>query len=1092
MPGLEVQMLRGAASVAKFDLSLYVTESAGGLEALLEYNTDLFDEATIVRLAGHLRTLLEGAAANPDGRLSELPLLTEAEQERLRQWNATDRTYPEPHVLTELLERQLARTPGAVAVRCEGRQLTYRELHRRANQLAHWLRRHGAGPDTLVAVFLERGPELVAALVGVLKSGAAYVPLEPDYPPARLAFLLEDAGASLLLTQPHLRDRLPEQAAAAALCLDEDWTALAGLPEGPPAAELAPEHLAYVIYTSGSTGQPKGAMNSHRAVCNRLLWMQEQYRLTPADAVLQKTPIGFDVSVWEFFWPLLAGARLVLARPGGHRDPAYLAGLIRGEGVTVCHFVPSMLRAFLAEPAAAGCAGLLDVVCSGEALPADLVQRFHGLLPGRLHNLYGPTEAAVDVSAWECPRGDGRGYVPIGRPIANVQLHVLDASLRPVPLGVAGELYIGGAAPGRGYWRRPELTAERFVQGPDGLGRLYRTGDRARWRAEGVLEYLGRLDGQVKLRGLRIELGEIESVLVQHPGVRQAAVVAHGDRSESKCLVAFLTRPAPEPQELRAFLKERLPEYMVPSSFVLLDALPLSPNGKLDRKALPAPEQPGAELSPSFEPPQSELEKTLAGIWAEVLQLDQVGIRDNFFDLGGHSLALVRVRSQVRDALKMEVPLQHFFAKPTIAELAELIEELSRTGAVPAVEAVPVASLAEEVVLDPDITPAAAAPPSLTEPERIFLTGATGYLGTFLLHELLRQTRAEILCLVRSATVEEGKSRLHKSLEAYGLWDESLGERIRVAPGDLSQPLLGLSRERFDELAAKADVVFHNGALVNLVSPYEALKAANVFGTREVLRLACQSKIKPVHYISTVSVFDAANRGGSAAILEQDSLDHNGRLFGGYAQSKWVAEKLIVMARDRGLPVAIYRPGRIIGAATTGAWSTDDFLCGLIKACVELGLAPDLDMPVEAVPVDYVSGVAVRLSLRPESLGQAFHLVNPAVGRLSEVLDGLDAFGYPLRRVPYSEWSGEALRRGEPGLEGILRAFLPASSAPELKALAGPGGPTFDCRNTLAGLAGSPIACPSLNTDLVGRYLTGFVHRGFLPAPPGDGTQPRS
>jgi thioester reductase-like protein len=444
--------------------------------------------------------------------------------------------------------------------------------------------------------------------------------------------------------------------------------------------------------------------------------------------------------------------------------------------------------------------------------------------------------------------------------------------------------------------------------------------------------------------------------------------------------------------------------------------------------------------------------------------------------------------SRVRDALKVEVHLRHFFEKPTVAELAELIEDLSRRGAVLAAEAVPVASLAGEVVLDPELTPAAAAPPSLGEPERIFLTGATGYLGPFLLRDLLRQTRAEIFCLVRSATAAEGNRRLRESLEAHGLWDEGMGERIRGVPGDLSQPLLGLSREQFDLLATRTDAVFHNGALVNMVSPYEALKAANVSGTREVLRLACQSKTKPVHYISTVSVFDLADRRGGV-VLEQDSLDHGGRLVGGYAQSKWVAEKLVVMARDRGLPVAVYRPGRIIGAATTGDWNTDDFLCGLIKACVELGLTPDLDMPVEVVPVDYVSAAAVRLSLRPESLGRAYHLVNPAVGRLRELLDGLCAFGYSLRKVPYPEWFAEALRRGGPGLEGILRAFLPAPSAPDAKAPAGRGAPTFDCRNTLAGLAGTPIVCPALNADLVGRYLAGFVSRGFLrlPAVPAEG-----
>jgi thioester reductase-like protein len=840
-------------------------------------------------------------------------------------------------------------------------------------------------------------------------------------------------------------------------------------------------------------------MLTHAGLCNAYRAWEDAYRLrSEATSHLQTASCAFDVFTGEWTRALCSGGKLVLCPREYLLDPPRLYDLMLREKVDCAEFVPAVLRSLVQhlEETGQSLHFMRLLVAGSDVWYAGEYRRIQRLCGSqtRLINSYGLTEATIDSTYFERAELDlpQDRPLPIGRPFANTRIHILDRNLQPVPSGVPGELHVAGPGLARGYCKDPELTAKKFIPDPfsSRLGdRLFRSGDLARYLPDGCIELLGRTDHQVKVRGFRIEPGEIETVLGQHPDVRQAVVVAHGDTPESKRLVAYLTCPAPAPQELRAFLKERLPEYMVPSSFVMLEALPLLPNGKLDRKALPAPERPKAELSPSFEPPRSDLEKTLAGIWAEVLQLDQVGIRDNFFDLGGHSLALVRVMSRVRDALKVEVHLRHLFEKPTIAELAGLIEDLSRTGTVPAAEAVPVTALAGEVILDPEITPAAAAPPSPGEPERIFLTGATGYLGAFLLRDLLRLTRAEIFCLVRSATVEEGKSRLRKSLEAYDLWDEDLGERITVVPGDLSRPLLGLSPEQFDRLAAGIDAVFHNGALVSLASPYEALKAANVCGTREVLRLACQSKIKPVHYISTVSVFDLANRRGSAPILEGDSLDHGGRLFGGYAQSKWVAERLVVMARDRGLPVAIYRPGRIIGAAATGAWGTDDFICGLIKACVELGLAPDLDVPVEMVPVDYVSGAAVRLSLRPESLGQAFHLVNPAVGRLSELLDGSRTFGYPLRKVSYSEWFGEALRRGGPGLEGILRAFLPAPPVPGLRAPAGQGDPTFDCRNTLGGLAGTPLACPGLDADLVGRYLAGFVRRGFLPAPlEGGGT----
>ena len=467
-------------------------------------------------------------------------MLTEEERSQLRQWNDTAVSYPQEHLLHHLIAEQVRRTPHACAVSCEGRSVCYRELDQRANVLARQLRQRGVGPDAVVGVCMERSVELVVALLGVLKAGGAYAPLDPDYPAERLAFMLQDASPAVLLLQRRLADRLPEHSAQI-LFLEDGWGAEAPEADAPADVRLRPEHLAYVIFTSGSTGRPKGVMNAHAGICNRLLWMQQTYSLGPSDVVLQKTPFSFDVSVWEFFWPLLSGARLTLARPGGHKDPAYLSQLIHDEAVTVCHFVPSMLQAFLQEPALEqNCVSLRDVMCSGEALPYELQERFFARLPARLHNLYGPTEAAVDVTFWPCRRGDGRKLVPIGRPVANTRMHVLDGKLRPVPVGVPGEVHIGGVQVARGYLNRPELTAERFIEGPEGLGRLYKTGDLGRWLSDGVIDYLGRLDHQVKLRGFRIELGEIESVLTEHPAVREAVVMAREDSPGDKRLVAYV------------------------------------------------------------------------------------------------------------------------------------------------------------------------------------------------------------------------------------------------------------------------------------------------------------------------------------------------------------------------------------------------------------------------------------------------------------------------------------------------------------------------------------------------------------------------
>ncbi|HEX3126552.1 MAG TPA: amino acid adenylation domain-containing protein, partial [Thermoanaerobaculia bacterium] len=645
LPGLTLSLMDVDTATSKFDLVLNASETGDGLSLLWMFNRDLFDASRIARLRGHFAALLRGALTDPGARLDELPLLTAAEGQQLLEWNATANDWaPEPSV-PDLIGAQAARTPDAVALSFEGATLTYAELWERAGRLAAHLDRRGVGLDDLVGISAERSLELVVGLLGILRAGAAYVPIDPGYPADRVAFMVEDSGVSVLLDEASIRG---------AVGRDESR---------PYNHEPAPDSAAYMIYTSGSTGRPKGAINSHRAIRNRLLWMQEAYGLTPDDRVLQKTPFSFDVSVWEFFWPLMTGARLVVARPGGHQDPAYLAETIRTAGITTIHFVPSMLRAFLEDPGAESCASLRRVICSGEALPADLERRFFEVYPqgSELHNLYGPTEAAVDVTAWAC--GGDRGSVPIGRPIANTAIHIVDPSFRPVPVGIPGELLIGGVQPARGYHRRPGLTAERFIPGPAGT-RLYRTGDLARWRPDGAIEYLGRIDFQVKIRGLRIELGEIEAALAAHSAVKDVVVTARDSR-----LVAYVVGDA-DPEDLRRHLAASLPETMVPSAFVFLDAMPLSPNGKVDRKALP---NPGAAATPKAErvSPRTPLERFLAGLWSEALEVDSVGIHDSFFELGGNSISGAVLVNRLQRELGEIVHVVVIFDAPTVAKMAD-------------------------------------------------------------------------------------------------------------------------------------------------------------------------------------------------------------------------------------------------------------------------------------------------------------------------------------------------------------------------------------------------------------------------------------
>lgn len=668
---------------APFDLTLTIFEVNGSLSADFHYNVDLFDETTLARMQGHLQTLLNAILAHPEQYILDLPILTEAERRQvLIEWNDTESEYPDQVCIHQLFEEQVCRTPQDVAVVFEDEQLTYVELNRRANRVAHTLQAAGVGPEILVGVAMERSLEMVIALLAILKAGGAYIPLEPTYPRARLAYMIQDAGLSIVLTQKRFRDRLLESNLSV-LCLDDDPDPLASYNEENPTSLVQPDNLVYMIYTSGSTGKPKGVMNIHRALSNRLLWMQQAYQLNPADRVMQKTPFSFDVSVWEFFWPLLNGACLVVARPKGHQDPAYLISLIEEQHITTMHFVPSMLQAFLEQPGLEHCHSLKRVICSGEALSAELQKRFFSCLDADLYNLYGPTEAAIDVTHWTCQRNSSDSSVPIGHPIANTQIYILNRALQPVPIGAVGELYIGGVGLARGYHNRPELTAEKFIPDPFAQARflasapmLFKTGDLARYRSDGTIEFLGRIDYQVKIRGVRIELGEIEAVLAQHPEVKEVVVMAREDTPGNKRLVAYLVPRQSSTEHLSiegllSCLREKLPQDMLPAAFVFLDALPLNANGKADRNRLPAPDRERALLETHFVAPRTPMEEILAQIWAEVLGIDRIGIHDNFFDLGGASIQSLQVVNKARE-IGISLSPELLFEYQTIAELAKI------------------------------------------------------------------------------------------------------------------------------------------------------------------------------------------------------------------------------------------------------------------------------------------------------------------------------------------------------------------------------------------------------------------------------------
>ncbi|OQY57302.1 MAG: hypothetical protein B6247_00650, partial [Candidatus Parabeggiatoa sp. nov. 2] len=1081
----------------QFDLSLEMIEAKNSLIGIFKYNTDLFEAATITRMVGHFQTLLEGIVSNPLQLISELPLLTEAERHLLLvEWNNTQADYSKDKCIHQLFEAQVEKTPDAVAIVFGEQYLSYLALNQRANQLAHYLQTLAVKPEVLVGLCVERSIEMVVGLLGILKAGGAYLPLDPTYPSERLAFMLEDAGISVLLTQSRFKEKLPKTPVKM-VCLDTEAQTFSQSQTNNVVCEVMPSNLVYVIYTSGSTGTPKGVMIQHNSLVNYTQAVIRQYKLTSHDRYLQFASINFDVATEEIFSTLLIGATLVLPFEEQVAPFAEFNQFIEKENLTVLNLPTPYWHEWV-----------LDLSQTSTPLPDCLRLVMVGSETVRLEpllcwqktlahsvkwlNAYGLTETTIGATFYQPPITDlneGTVFsVPIGRPLANVQIYILDHFLQPTPVGVPGELHIGGVGLARGYKGRPDLTAKSFIKNPltdDPNARLYKTGDLVRYRPDGNLEYLGRIDNQVKIRGFRIELGEIEAMLGQHPSVAETAVIVHDISQTDKRLVAYLvqnkTQLTEKTEELRTFLTERLPEYMVPSAFVTLESLPLTPNGKIDRLALSQLSVNRDQLSDeAFVAPRTSEEKLLAGIWADVLGLENVSIFDDFFELGGHSLLATQLVSRICESFAIELPLHYLFQSPTIAGIAQAIEQARQADNQSVTTFI---DLKNEAVLDPLIQTSQSSPPvqvdRLANPQAIFLTGATGFLGTYLLSELLAQTTADIYCLTRSSDVDNAQKRLQSQLESYSLWQETYRHRLLPVIGDLSKPLLGLSEPQFSELSEKLEVIYHNGAWVNHIYPYTVLKATNVLGTQEVLRLAFQTKTKQVHFVSTFFSIPA--------IEESDSLDKS-QFVDGYVETKWVAEQLVKQAGERGLPVCIYRPSRVTGHSQTGISNLADIINLLIKGCIQLGKAPVFgEIEEYLTPVDYVSRAIVYLSQQPKQLGKSFDLIHShAPTRWHDLLfDKLRALGYPLEQTSYASWRTELSHQTTNALYPLLSLFPQREDSVEQSATEEPAfdyRKTISFQNTLEGLADTDIVCPRFDKELLSTYFSYFWNCGFLEA----------
>jgi amino acid adenylation domain-containing protein/thioester reductase-like protein len=994
----------------------------------------------------------------------------------------------------EMVAGQAARQPDATAVIAGDTRLTYRELDESANRLARYLTDLGAGPETLVGVCLERGAGAVRSMLAIMKAGSGYLPLDPSLPPARLALMCEQARPLAVLTAG-------TRIAGTRLLGPGDLAAgLAGKPATPPPVPLRPGHLCYVIGTSGSTGQPKAVAVSHGSLACVIGELAAEYQIQPGDRVLQLAPPGVDTSVEQLLVALTRGATVMLP-PAGTLAPAELLGYLERERVTVADLTPAYWHRLLAaaEPDDRRLRRLRLMITGGApAEPADCLAALAAAPGARLLNAYGLTETTItsalfDVSAHPEALGPP-GPVPVGRPAGHARIVILDENREPVPPGTAGEVWIGGCGVARGYLGEAGLTAARFVTGRDG-SRMYRTGDAGRYRADGELEVSGRLDRQLTVRGFRVEPAEIESALAGHPDIAAVTVTARGPGSDGPRLVASYTRrhperPAPPADSLRRFLRARLPGYMVPAEFVALG-----------HRRDPAPAAAG-------EQPRTPVQAGLSHLWSRLLRRDRVGLDDDFFALGGNSLLAAEMLAHARVMFGIGAdwvrPLTRGLLRdPTLRGFAGAAEQ-ARAGRLPGDggEAAAI-DFAQEAAFTPEAAfrgqrcsdASRSFPPGRSPaldpqwPRDVLLTGPTGFLGAHLLNDLLAATSARVWCLVRADDGAHAGRRIAEAAARYQL-PAPPGDRVVPLPGDLTRPRLGLSPGQFGELAERTDVIYHAGAAVNFIYPYEELRAANVTGTREVIRLAGQARRIPVHYVSTTAVLAGLGAAGVREVSEDTPLAHPGRLRIGYVETKYVAEELLRNAGRAGLPVAIYRPLDITGSLRTGACNTATELCALIRFITDTGLAPDIALPLDFVPADVCAAAIRHISLR-SPMG-TYHLGSPRPALLGALAGRLRAHGFGVEPVPFGAWVSELLRHAAHYPSHPMTPFLPlfvdrdpGSGLTVAEMYLEDVFPRYGRSRTGQALAGSGIAVPPVDDRLLDRLIGQLIVTGYLTAPRG-------
>jgi amino acid adenylation domain-containing protein/thioester reductase-like protein len=1077
-PGIEV--LAGQERT-NYPIALAVDDLREGFA--LTAQTDNRIDAS--RILSYLQTAVHSLVASleqaPQTPALVLAILPEHERRAvLQRFNATESEYPRENLIHRLFEEQVKRTPTAVAIVHEGVSLTFAELNSRSNQLARYLIAAGVGPDQLVGICTERSLEMIVGMMGILKAGGAYVPLDPSYPPERLAHMITDAVPRAVLTHHHLNGWL-SATSARLIALDTDWSAIGEQDDGnlEHSAELRAHHLAYVIYTSGSTGLPKGVMVEHRHVLNLWLSLEKMYGgLQKCSRIGWNASFNFDASVQQFV-QLISGRTIFIIPQEIRRDIPLLLTFIEDNGIQGIDCTPSQLRAWMSAGLSdTGSQPLRTVLVGGEAVDLELWARMASTKHTQFINVYGPTECTVDSTAAYI---NGDGSSPhIGRPMQNRRVYILDARLNPAPIGVRGEIYIAGAGVARGYLNRPELTEDRFVQDPFEGGRMYRTGDLGAWRASGTIDYLGRNDHQVKIRGLRIELGEIEAQLLRHEQVKEAVVIAQDDSSGEARLIAYVMlcdssvlHAATAVDSLRAHLRRILPEQVIPAAFVSMSSWPLTPSGKLNRAALPAP-QAEAYASTIHEPPQGAVEMRLAQIWQEILPLHRVGRNDNFFESGGHSLLVLKLLGRTSESFNVALRVSDVYKNPILRDLAARLQGVC-------VDDRPI-DLYREASLDNSILPIGRA--ATSSPKAILLSGATGFVGRFLLSQLLVDTEAVIYCLVRGKTQLDATQRMHQTLLRWDLWREEFEGRLVAIPADMRLPFLGMDPMTYRFVCEEVEIVYHCATSMNHLETYRMAKAANVEGAKELLRLVTRGRPKVVNYISTLSVFGQSQSAPNRVVTELSPIDSEVHLSSqGYTASKWVSDQIFLNARRRGIQCNIFRLG-LVWADTQGRFDEAQHVYRVIKTSLLAGCGIEAyRYAMPPTPVDYVARSIVFLAQRHRSGGGIFHLSSSKQG-IADVFSLCAEYSkIALDLVSHYEWITriKQLHRAGSSLPAVplveyafnmdresFEASQRRSAAEQVR---------FDCLLTQRELERAGIDTPMLNEDLLRACVSDMLER---------------